>query len=36
MTQYGYLVVEGPHDVNFIGRFLKLKGFSRVNNDIAA
>jgi hypothetical protein len=25
-TQYGYLVVEGPHDVEFVGRFLKLKG----------
>lgn len=30
MIQYAYLVIEGPHDVEFIGRFLKLKGFSRV------
>lgn len=30
MMQYAYLVVEGPHDVEFVGRFLKLKGFSRV------
>ncbi|RKZ50692.1 MAG: hypothetical protein DRR16_02325 [Candidatus Parabeggiatoa sp. nov. 3] len=32
MTQYAYLVVEGPHDVEFVGRFLKLKGFSRVQD----
>jgi hypothetical protein len=32
MTQYIYLVLEGPHDVEFVGRFLKLKGFSRVQD----
>jgi hypothetical protein len=29
-----YLVVEGPHDVEFVGRLLKLSGFSRANRVI--
>jgi hypothetical protein len=28
--KYAYLVVEGPHDVEVVGRVLKLSGFSRV------
>ncbi len=27
---YGYLVVEGPHEVEFIGKFLKRFGFRRI------
>lgn len=27
---YGYLVVEGPHDVAFIGRLLRRSGFTRI------
>ncbi len=27
---YGYVAVEGPHDVEFVGRLLKLRGLSRV------
>jgi len=30
MPKYCYLVVEGPHDVAFVGRFLRLAGMSRV------
>ncbi len=29
--RYVYLVVEGPHDLEFVARFLKPYGFSRVN-----
>jgi len=25
-----YLVVEGPHDIEFVGRFLKIGGLSRI------
>lgn len=28
--QYGYLVVEGPHDIEFVGRLLRLYDFRRV------
>lgn len=28
--RYGYLVVEGPHDVEFVGRLLRLFGFERI------
>jgi hypothetical protein len=27
---YGYVVVEGPHDVEFVGRLLKLQGLRRI------
>ncbi|MEN8218840.1 MAG: DUF3226 domain-containing protein [Pseudomonadota bacterium] len=30
MIQYAYLVIEGPHDVEFVGQFMKRWGFSRV------
>ena len=30
MLKYSYLVVEGPHDVEFVGRFLRLAGMSQV------
>ena len=30
MSKYCYLVVEGPHDVAFVGRFLKLAGMSAI------
>jgi len=32
MTKYGYVVVEGPHDVEFVARVLKVYGFQRVLN----
>lgn len=28
--RYGYLVVEGQHDVEFVGRLLRLSGFARI------
>jgi hypothetical protein len=31
--RYAYLVVEGPHDVEFVGRLLKPHQFKRVNQD---
>lgn len=30
MSKHGYLVVEGPHDVEFVGRILRPCGFRRV------
>lgn len=30
MKHYGYLVVEGPHDVEFVARLLKISGIKRV------
>jgi hypothetical protein len=30
MSKYGYLVVEGPHDVEFVGRILRPYGFRRI------
>jgi hypothetical protein len=30
MLKYGYLVVEGPHDVEFVARILKPYGFNRI------
>lgn len=32
MPRYSYLIVEGPHDVAFVGRFLKLAGMSAIKN----
>ena len=30
MPKYGYLVVEGPHDIEFVYRILSPLGFKRV------
>ncbi len=30
MPKYCYLIVEGPHDAAFVGRFLKLAGISAI------
>lgn len=32
MLRYSYLIVEGPHDAEFVGRFLKLAGISAIEN----
>ena len=32
MRRYGYLVVEGPHDVEFVARLLKTHDFHRVQH----
>lgn len=32
MPRYSYLIVEGPHDVAFVGRFLKLAGISAIRS----
>lgn len=30
--RYGYIVTEGPHDVEFIGRFLRMRKLKRIGN----